>query len=45
MLGLPEPGNSHAGGCSFEFPVKVAVAPGRFTALGRAHRDGERFSI
>ena len=31
LLGVPRPGNDHAAGYSFEFPVKIPTGPGAFT--------------
>ncbi len=31
LLGVPRPGNDHALGYSFEFPVKIPTGPGAFT--------------
>ncbi len=31
LLGVPRPGNDHAGGYSFEFPVKIPTGPGGTT--------------
>ena len=31
LLSVPRPGNDHAGGYSFEFPVKIPIGPGGST--------------
>lgn len=31
LLDVPRPGNDHAGGYSFEFPVKIPTGPGLTT--------------